>query len=51
MAMIYGDKHDPLKAILASAGKSEDATLLIPDLQRPYISSTRSCEAGPSALS
>ena len=37
MAAIYSDQHNPLKAILASAGKSEDATLLIPDLQRPYV--------------
>jgi Protein of unknown function DUF262/Protein of unknown function (DUF1524) len=37
MATIYGDQHTPLKALLASAGKSEDATLLIPDLQRPYV--------------
>jgi 5-methylcytosine-specific restriction endonuclease McrA len=37
MATIYGDQHIPLKALLASAGKSEDATLLIPDLQRPYV--------------
>jgi hypothetical protein len=33
MAMIYADQHTPLKALLASAGKKEDATLLIPDLQ------------------
>ena len=37
MAAIYGDRHDPLRTLLASAGKSEDATLLIPDLQRPYV--------------
>src|SRR5271157_3550111 len=37
MAMIYGDQHSPLKTLLASAGKTEDATLLIPDLQRPYV--------------
>jgi hypothetical protein len=37
MATIYGDQHSPLKTLLASAGKSEDATLLIPDLQRPYV--------------
>src|SRR5690242_3414066 len=37
MASIYSDQHRPLKELLAAAGKSEDATLLIPDLQRPYI--------------
>src|ERR1017187_605923 len=37
MATIYSDQHKPLKELLAMAGKSEDATLLIPDLQRPYI--------------
>jgi Protein of unknown function DUF262 len=37
MATIYGDQHTPLKTLLGSAGKSEDATLLIPDLQRPYV--------------
>jgi hypothetical protein len=37
MAAIYGDRHDPLKNLLAAAGKSDDATLLIPDLQRPYV--------------
>jgi hypothetical protein len=37
MATIYGDQHTPLKTLLASAGKNEDATLLIPDLQRPYV--------------
>jgi hypothetical protein len=37
MATIYTDQHRPLKELLAMAGKSEDATLLIPDLQRPYI--------------
>jgi hypothetical protein len=37
MATIYGDEHDSLKTILARAGKNEDATLLIPDLQRPYV--------------
>ena len=35
--MIYGDQHETLKHLLAKAGKSQDATLLIPDLQRPYI--------------
>ena len=37
MATIYSDQHRALKELLATAGKSEDATLLIPDLQRPYI--------------
>jgi hypothetical protein len=29
--------HRPLKELLSMAGKGEDATLLTPDLQRPYI--------------
>jgi len=37
MAAIYVDRHTDLKELLAMAGKSEDATLLIPDLQRPYV--------------
>jgi uncharacterized protein DUF262 len=37
MAAIYSDQHSPLKALLDIAGKSQDATLLIPDLQRPYV--------------
>lgn len=37
MATIYSDQHNPLKALLDIAGKSQDATLLIPDLQRPYV--------------
>ena len=37
MSTIYGDQHRPLKDLLAMAGKSEDATLLIPDLQGPYV--------------
>lgn len=37
MATFYGDQHGPLKDLLGMAGKSQDATLLIPDLQRPYI--------------
>jgi hypothetical protein len=37
MAMIYSDQYTPLKTLLATAGKNEDATLLIPDLQRPYV--------------
>jgi hypothetical protein len=37
MATIYSDQHSSLKNLLGIAGKSEDATLLIPDLQRPYV--------------
>jgi hypothetical protein len=37
MAAIYGDQHKTLKALLDTAGMSEDATLLVPDLQRPYV--------------
>lgn len=37
MATIYSDQHLSLRQLLAMAGKSEDATLLIPDLQRPYV--------------
>jgi hypothetical protein len=37
MATIYSDQHRPLKELLARAGKGQDATLLIPDLQRPNI--------------
>jgi hypothetical protein len=37
MATIYRNQTIPLKELLALAGDSGDATLLIPDLQRPYI--------------
>ena len=37
MSTIYRDQHRSLRELLAMAGKSEDATLLIPDLQRPYV--------------
>jgi len=37
MSTMYGDQHRPLKELLGMAGKSDDATLLIPDLQRPYV--------------
>lgn len=37
MAAIYSDQHRPLKELLAMAGKTESATLLVPDLQRPYV--------------
>jgi hypothetical protein len=37
MTAIYGDTHTVLKELLGMAGNQEDATLLIPDLQRPYV--------------
>jgi hypothetical protein len=37
MTAIYSDQHSILKELLAMAGKGEDAILLIPDLQRPYV--------------
>lgn len=37
MATIYSDQHNALKILLDLAGKNQDATLLIPDLQRPYV--------------
>jgi hypothetical protein len=37
MATIYGDQHISLKSLLDKAGMKQDATLLIPDLQRPYV--------------
>jgi hypothetical protein len=37
MSSIYGDQHRPLKDLLTMAGETGDATLLIPDLQRPYV--------------
>ncbi|MGH8012718.1 MAG: DUF262 domain-containing protein [Candidatus Binataceae bacterium] len=37
MTTIYSDQHRSLKDLLGMAGNSEDATLLIPDLQRPYV--------------
>lgn len=37
MAAIYSDQHSSLKELLDIAGKNRDATLLIPDLQRPYV--------------
>jgi hypothetical protein len=37
MSTIYRDQHRQLKELLSMAGKSQDATLLIPDLQRPYV--------------
>jgi hypothetical protein len=37
VAQIYADQHFSLKDLLAASGRNEDATLLIPDLQRPYV--------------
>jgi hypothetical protein len=37
MATIYLDQHFNLRDLLTRAGKSQDATLLVPDLQRPYV--------------
>lgn len=37
MGTLYSDQHQTLKELLARAGKHDDATLLIPDLQRPYV--------------
>lgn len=37
MAAIYNDGHSTLKNLLDLAGRNTDATLLIPDLQRPYV--------------
>jgi hypothetical protein len=37
MSTIYSDQYKTLNEILSIAGKKEDATLLIPDLQRPYV--------------
>jgi Protein of unknown function DUF262 len=38
MSTIYSDQHNSLKTLLGLAGSNgEDATLLIPDLQRPYV--------------
>ena len=37
MSTIYQDTHSALKDLLAMASKAEGATLLIPDLQRPYV--------------
>ena len=37
MAQIYSDQHLSLKDLLAISGRNEEATLLIPDLQRPYV--------------
>jgi hypothetical protein len=37
MSAIYQDAHCALRDLLAMASKPEGATLLIPDLQRPYV--------------
>ncbi len=37
MARIYDDKSDELHKILDRAAQSGGATLVIPDLQRPYV--------------
>jgi hypothetical protein len=37
VSAIYSDQHSGLKELLASAGHAAEATLLIPDLQRPYV--------------
>lgn len=36
MAGIYTDQHDELGTLLAKASNDEGASLLIPDLQRPF---------------
>lgn len=41
MPQIYRDNHATLSALLNEAGSSQGATLLIPDLQRPYVWSPR----------
>src|SRR5258708_36821218 len=41
MAGIYGDEHCDLSDLLNSANNDQGATLLIPDLQRPYVWSPR----------
>ena len=37
MANIYGDQHRELSELLNAASNDQGATLLIPDLQRPYV--------------
>lgn len=37
MANIYGDQHRELCELLNAASNDQGATLLIPDLQRPYV--------------
>ncbi|MSU24855.1 MAG: DUF262 domain-containing protein [Opitutus sp.] len=37
MAKIYSDSHEELHRLLSRASSENGATLLIPDLQRPYV--------------
>jgi len=37
MAQVYKDNHETLEGLLAQASNSQGASLLIPDLQRPYV--------------
>jgi len=37
MPQIYHDNHATLSTLLEEAGANTGATLLIPDLQRPYV--------------
>lgn len=37
MSQIYNDNHETLEGLLEQAGSQQGATLLIPDLQRPYV--------------
>jgi hypothetical protein len=37
MSQIYKDNHETLEGLLDQAGSQQGATLLIPDLQRPYV--------------
>src|ERR1051326_4439691 len=41
MPGIYGDQHCELSDLLKRANNDQGATLLIPDLQRPYVWSPR----------
>lgn len=37
MSQIYKDNHETLEELLDQAGSAQGASLLIPDLQRPYV--------------
>jgi uncharacterized protein with ParB-like and HNH nuclease domain len=37
MPQIYRDNHSTLSKLLSEAGADGSATLLIPDIQRPYV--------------
>jgi hypothetical protein len=37
MSQIYKDNHETLEGLLDQAGSAQGASLLIPDLQRPYV--------------